>query len=248
MMDYGEEFVERARQWIGELNPYVLTTRDEFTYRCLADLGDYTFNGIDAAFFVSDLYDPATLDIEDYVVFNFDKIPEPHISAMRDQTKPGKDSRAFQYEGTFWCINEPKLLTSLSRHSRLCSLIAPLLRSEGSFPSRMGDKRIVRTDHRFNPLFVKRTYRAPNSFVSDVPWPYLDIYSQASCVFSSRVHACVAALAYGRPAMLFYRTPRARLLQRVGADEITQRPCTISDERLKKEKKALLDFLQQVPL
>ena len=72
MMDYSEELVEKARRWLGKVEPYVLTTRDEETYHNFADLAEYSFDGIDFAFFISDLYDPVPLNIDEFVVFNFE--------------------------------------------------------------------------------------------------------------------------------------------------------------------------------
>lgn len=248
MMDYSEKMVEEARRWLDKVQPYVFTTRDEETYCNFADLAEYSFNGIDAAFFVSDLYDPVPLNTNEFVVFNFDKIPEPYVEVRDRSDRINEVDYTFHYNDSVWCFKQPSLRTRLARQSRLFSFVAPLLRLKSSYPSEIAGKQIVRTDHRFNPLLLRKAYKGPNSFVSDIPWPYLDIYSQASCVFSNRVHACVAALTYGRPAMLFYKTPRARLLQRVGANDITQKPCTIPIEHLEREKRAMLDFLQQVPL
>jgi hypothetical protein len=248
MMDYSKELIEKSRRWLGEVQPYVFTTRDEETYHNFADLAEHSFNGIDAAFFISDLYDPVPLDIDEFVVFNFDKIPEPYIKVRDGSDCINEANYAFHYDDSTWCFNQPTLRTGLARRYRIFSFLAPFLRPKSSYPGKIDGKRIIRTDHRFNPLLLGKAYKGPNSFVSDIPWPYLDIYSQASCVFSNRVHACVAALTYGKPAMLFYKTPRARLLQRVGANNITQKPCTIPIERLEREKRAMLDFLQQVPL
>jgi hypothetical protein len=246
MMDYSAELVERSRRWLTQVKPYILTTRDEETYHNFADLVEYTYNGIDAAFFISDFYEPVPLNVGEYVVFNFDKVPEPYVEIV-DRERDNADY-AFKFGGKIWNVNFPSLRTKFCRRYRAFSFIEPLLGRGRPYPTELNGLSIVRTDHRFNPLLLRKAYKGPNSFVCDIPWPYLDIYSQASCVFSNRVHACVVALAYGRPAMLFYKTPRARLLQRVGVEEITKKPCSIPRERLLKEKKALIDFLRQVPL
>ena len=248
MMDYSAELVKRSRRWLAKLKLYVLITRDEETYRNFTDLAEYTFDGIDVAFFVSDLYTPMSLEIGEYVVFNFDKIPEPCIDIWDSADYAGKADYIFQFRDKIWSARFPSLRTLLSRRSKIFSFVEPLLWRRHLYPERIGGMRIVRTNHRFNPLYLRSVYKGPNSFVSDIPWPYLDIYSQASCVFSNRVHACAAALAYGKPAMLFSSTPRAGLLQRAGADGITQRPTVVPGEQLQGEKKALLDFLCQIPL
>jgi hypothetical protein len=90
-------------------------------------------------------------------------------------------------------------------------------------------------------------YRAPTSFTWDLPDPYLALYAHAALVLSDRVHACVAALAYGRPAMLFSKSPRALILERVGANRIEQRPITISQDELRGEKEKMIRFLRSIP-
>ena len=248
MMDYSAELIEKSRHWLAKIRPYVLTTRDEETYRNFADLAEFAFNGIDVAFFLSDVYEPMPLEMKEYVVFNFDKIPEPYVNVSDNQEHTGKADYEFQFKNKVWQVRFPSLRTLLSRRSRIFSFAEPLLWRGHPYPKQIDGMRIIRTDHRFNPLILRKAYRGPNSFVLDIPWPYLDIYSQATCTFSNRVHACVAALAYGKPAMLFSKTPRARLLQRVGVNEITQRPSLVSSERLQEEKRALLDFLSRIPL
>jgi hypothetical protein len=248
MMDYGAGLVERSRHWLARLKPYVFTTRDEETYHNFADLAEYAFNGIDVAFFVSDFYTPVPLEIGEYVVLNFDRIPEPCIDILDHKDRTDKADFVFQFKEKVWGIRFPPLRTLLSRRSRIFSFVEPLLWRRHLYPGQIDGMQIVRTDHRFNPLVLRKVYKRPNSLALDIPWPYLDIYSQASCVLSNRVHACVAALAYEKPAMLFSRTPRVRLLERVGADEITQKPALVSPERLQDEKAALLEFLSQIHL
>lgn len=63
----------------------------------------------------------------------------------------------------------------------------------------------------------------PLTLVSDIPHDYLALYASAEEVHSDRVHACVAALAYGRAARLYHPTSRGRLFEAAGA-------CGIRDE------------------
>ncbi len=56
--------------------PYVLVSRDEICYEIYSKYADYSFNGIDNAFFISDQVRPPKLD-EKLVVFTFDFIQEP---------------------------------------------------------------------------------------------------------------------------------------------------------------------------
>lgn len=51
-------------------------------------------------------------------------------------------------------------------------------------------------------------------------------------------------MAYGHPAMLFSKTNRVGLLERIGAGEITDRPVTLDMRWLEGEKQKQLDWLK----
>lgn len=94
-------------------------------------------------------------------------------------------------------------------------------------------------------------YRGDNVYLSDVPEDYLNIYAQAQATFSDRVHACVGALASGRPAMFIGKTPRARLFRRLlGADtdRMTREPVSLDINTLEKERAGMAVFLKKVLL
>ena len=112
--------------------------------------------------------------------------------------------------------------------------------------SEVGNFRVVRTDHRFHPHFRGKIYRQQNSFVADLPHGYLNLYANAEFTLSDRVHACAVTLAYGHSAMLFAKTDRHGLLGRVGAEGITERPVKLDMERLEREKKSQIDWLNSV--
>ena len=63
---------------------------------------------------------------------------------------------------------------------------------------------------------------------------------------SDRVHACAVTLAYGNTAMLFSKTSRDGLLQRVGAEEITHKPVKLDMLSLNYEKEAMIQWLESV--
>lgn len=64
--------------------------------------------------------------------------------------------------------------------------------------------------------------RTPRTLISDLPHDYLTLYAGATEVHSDRVHACVSALAYGRPARFYGSTPRASLFESIGAGAVTR--------------------------
>lgn len=67
----------------------------------------------------------------------------------------------------------------------------------------------------------------PDTMLSELPDSYISMYALSKATFSTRVHACVATLAFGGKAMLSYDTPRSALFDRVGAKCITDFPCSI---------------------
>jgi len=245
MMDYSPAAIEQYRAWLTEIPPFVFTTRDEETYNHLADLAEHAYNGIDLAFFVSDLFKPILLEWEKFIVLNFDKDPEPKILLGNQGESQSNLDYEFEFGDQIWRLKFPKFRTYLSRKFKPYSFIDAFL--PGNYPLQVGDYSIVRTDHRFNPLLLKKVFKAPRAFVSDLPYSYLNLYANAKLVLSNRVHACVAALAYGKSAMLISKTPRSRLLTRAGAFDIKQKPCSIPLSKIEEEKKALVDFLKQVP-
>lgn len=83
---YSEEEIEKTRKYLKKLNPYVFISRDQKTFDSFSDLAEYSYNGIDCAFWVSEAYNPLKLDMPEYVVLNFDKQPEPE-ALMIDNSK-----------------------------------------------------------------------------------------------------------------------------------------------------------------
>jgi len=244
MMNYDEKWVEQYRRWVRELDVHTLVSRDSATYDALHDCVRHAYDGIDIAFFISDVYDPVHMQQGEYVVLNFDKTAEPHIDLLQDgkEARQDYDVVAEWGDGTRIGVKQPEVRTYLSGLTRAFSFIDAFLPHQ--YPTSLGEYDIVRTDHRFNPLLQQKVYEAPNSFVADTPYSYLSIYANARAVISCRVHGCVATLAFGNPALFVYRTPRAKLLDRVGATEIKDQFCTVSLDYLDEEKKKMRKFIR----
>lgn len=88
--------------------------------------------------------------------------------------------------------------------------------------------------------------REGNTLVSDIPYDYLALYASAEEVHSDRVHACVAALAYGRRARFYHPTPRGSLFAAVGALEIADRPVELDRQVLGEKKGAQVEFVREL--
>lgn len=182
-----------------------------------------------------------------YVVYNFDKIDEPEIWQENGDGKAS--AQQFEFEGSTYKIAYPKWLTALS--AKTDRFTDALIYAMSILPakkrkSKVGSFRVIRTDHRFHPHFRGKIYRQQNSFVADLPYGYLNLYANAEFTLSDRVHACAVTLAYGHSAMLFVKTDRHGLLERVGAEGITEHPVKLDMKRLENEKKSQIDWLKTV--
>lgn len=240
MMQYDPGTIELSRSLMKECPPQIFTTRDTETYNALGDLAEHAFDGVDVATFVSDLFPKVPTDLEPYIAVNFDQIPEPLIST--DPGFGGRVDRSFDFDGKSWKVQQPKKRTELCYKHRAYIFMDSLL-GLNKGPERLDGKLIVRTDHRYNPFLMKKNYRASNIYSGDVPYSYLNIYANADLTISNRVHACVATVAYGNPAMLFTRSPRAYLLKRLGLDKIKDEPQRVDLSFLADEKAKLIAWL-----
>ncbi len=250
--DYSETEVATCRSLLEQCPPYVLISRDRETYGNLNDLAEYSYDGLDGAFFLPDVFTPIKTDLPPYMVINFDKAPEPTISVSTDQASEAEPRRnattQFEFRDARWTISFPRTRWQLANMlgKSFCYLLGPLGLA-GTSQERAGNLMVVRTDHQINPIMIGRIFRGPNAFAGDIPQSYLNLYAQAELTLSDRIHAVAVTLAYGRPAMLFSRSGRARILERVGASDVTARPVLLDLDLLEQEKSAELDFLRSVP-
>ena len=231
-----------------ECPPYAFSSRDETVYKEFGGYATHSYNGICFSFFTPDCYAPAEMKtLSPYVVYNFDKISEPEI--WKDTETNKASVRRFEFQGQSYKIAYPRLLTALS--AKTDRFTDALIYVESLLPAQkrsdqMGEYKIIRTDHRFHPHFRRKIYRQNNSFVSDLPYGYLNLYANAELTLSDRVHACAATLAFGHSAMLFAKTDRLGLLGRVGAKDICDHPVRLDMELLMEEKRKQINWLRQV--
>ena len=88
--------------------------------------------------------------------------------------------------------------------------------------------------------------RKPRTLISDLPHDYLTLYAGASEVHSDRVHACVAALAYGRRARFYGKTPRASLFDAVGSGAIGGSLTSVDAAAFADTKRRQVDVVREV--
>lgn len=239
---------DSIKDFFRECPPYILSSRDETTYEQFGQYAVHAYNGICFSFFAPDYYTPAGMNgLNPYVVYNFDKINEPELWKAGEGKK--KCSGRFEFEGDEYQFAYPRWLTALtSKTDRFTDAIiyATSILPARKHEDRLGAFRAIRTDHRFHPHFRRKIYRQNNSFVADLPYGYLNLYANAKLTLSDRVHACAVTLAYGHSAMLFARTNRHGLLERVGADGICEKPVRLDMARLEDEKHKMLEWLKAV--
>jgi hypothetical protein len=94
---------------------------------------------------------------------------------------------------------------------------------------------------------LRREYtRTDKTFVSDIPFDYLTLYASAEEVHSDRIHACVAALAYGRSAKFYYPSPRGFLFDAVGVANIRDELVVLNMQLVQERKRAQVEFVRKV--
>jgi len=246
-MKLDESSKHALKNFFEQCPPYALSSRDEATYREFGRYAKHSYNGICFSFFIPDTYSPASVVDTPYIVYNFDKIEEPAI--WKDNNENKLWNKQFEYNHIKYNIAFSKWLTTLSAKTDrftdalayAMSMLPPPKRND-----ELGSYRIIRTDHRFHPHFRRKIYRYSNSFAADLPYGYLNLYANAEFTLSDRVHACAVTLAFGHSAMLFSRTDRDGLLERVGAADVCKKLVKLDMDYLNKEKDKQLDWLKSV--
>lgn len=247
-MRYEQEYIEDYRKFLKKFPAYLFVSRDSETFEKLGDLAENAYNGFDLAFFIPDYYPVSGYkNLLPYVVMNFDKLPEPKFEILTGSTEQIDSSQTihkFDFNAQTWIVKQDSWRTRFARKSRYTMMLESLI-FKGSQAKVIGDYAIVRTDHRYTPIIGRRTFRYPNVMVNDTPYPYFNIYGNAELVLSNRLHACVIAMAYGKPAMVFSESPRLRLMERFNIPDIKKQPMRIDLTILNQEKAKLKDFLKK---
>ena len=233
---YTREEQRTARQVIDDVPPVFVSTRDAETATMLDGAPTAVRNGVDSAFFLPEAFDPPSMSSA-FVTFTFDHYPEPRLVADPAGVITIGEVRYSPQHGRAgeWAAGRSKAHAVLSQ----------ILSRRNTRPAELGGLRVVRPDHRTNPHLPLKIYKEPNAIASDEPWTYLTLYANTQLTYGDRVHACVATLAYGRPAMLHNPgTERSRLFGAVGCAGITSAPCTLSAERRAEELAAATEFVR----
>lgn len=224
--------------------PYALVSRERSTYELFGKYADHAYDGVCFSFFAPDYYTPAAMGDEKWIAMNFDKINEPEVR-IADQASPD----GFCFDGQQFAVEHTGLFTKIAEKTDRFSdaiIYATCWLPHKKRADQIGDYKVLRTDHRFHPHYRKKIYRQNNSFCADLPYGYLNLYANTALTLSDRVHACAVTMAYGHAAMLFSKTNRVGLLERVGAGDITQRPVQLDLQKLQQEKEEMVSWLAQI--
>ncbi|MCU1496124.1 MAG: hypothetical protein JWM47_77 [Acidimicrobiales bacterium] len=200
--------IDQARRFL-DANPVLaISTRDSRSATLLREMvGEkpVVHDGLDSGFWLPHAHTPLPLAGGPYLALTFDRFVEPRITADPDP------ERLIRMEPD---DRLARLANRIARQGKAKAYAAALLdRSER--PARIGDHTVIRPEHRSNPPMHWKAYGRPNGLMADEPYSYLSVYAAAELTVSDRVHACVAALAYGNRAVILNETPRGRLLDRV---------------------------------
>jgi polysaccharide pyruvyl transferase WcaK-like protein len=224
--------LEAARRFLDIAEPVLVSTRDSRSHSLLEglDAGNGLYDGIDSAFWVRQAFEPPRLSGGPYLSLAFDRYSEPSLSPR------GHNGLSVDLpNGELVRLKQSRLQDAIARRGKAAAYLGWLL-DRGSEIDSMAGYQIIRPEHRSNPPMHWKAYRSPNGLMSDEPWSYLTAYAASEVTLSDRVHACAAALAFGRSAMLFNGSPRGALLDRLVGPEIRRRPVRLEREVLEDEQ------------
>lgn len=229
-IDYNEEEIEHCRAVLKKYPPYVMTTRDKLTYDNYHDLCENSYNAICSAWFIPDAYPGYEIPGEGkYVTVCFDHTPEPDIEISGDLGDLIKSHESISIGG----VTHSKV----KKVSRL---------AQRGFASDIGGYQVIRPCHQVLNRQNWRLFFKKNSYCSQVPWGYLNLYRNTSLTVTDRLHAAVATMAYGNTARLYIKSKRTYLLDRVGAREVCNGFYRIDQEYLMEEKLKYLAWMKKV--
>jgi len=215
--EYEKSEIEDFKKLLERIKVYGFISRDRFAYQSYKDCCSNSFDGIDCAFFLPEAFHPAPLSFEEFVVFNFDYIKEPDIP-----------------------VNNKRIIRS---HHDSYRYFPDSIRANSTF---LGFDRKIPFMHISSPWSGGINFKHSDVLISDLPDDYLNLYANASAVYSDRVHTCVATLAFGNLARLYTDTRRATLFERVGITGIKDKLEKLDLETLKTDKDSQISFLKRL--
>lgn len=195
------DFKNEVGEFLKKYPPIFFSSRDELTYKTFKEfLPDISYNGICTAFLV-DKYLPVDTINDDFFVSSFYRELEPTYSCKEENLSVENIKVTKK-------ASLPMIPFRFARHLDF------LRKSQESL---LG-KKVVRVRQGFSTNFKHIKLARTNSFISFNPINYLSLYKSTNFTISDRVHACAVTLAFGKPAIFLYDTPRAGIFSRFGWD------------------------------
>lgn len=234
---YTRDELQVAADLIARYPPLFISTRDDVTADRLSDVFPSVRSGVCSAFFLGQSYEPPRLRGGPFIAMTFDHFGEP------DVIEGGRDLKLDDCEYSLKFHARHDWLAGRSKaHAYLASML-----DRRTLPKRVGRHVVLRPEHRTNPHLPFKIYAQANGLASDEPWTYLTAYSAAEVTISDRVHACVAALAYGNRAILHNpTTKRHALFSSIGVEDIGSAAARLCPGRVEAEFDSVVRFLKSI--
>lgn len=225
-IEYTDDEVTHCRSVLRKYPPFILTTRDRDTYENYGDLAEHSYDGICTAWFVNDFYSGySSGSLSPYVTSCFDITSEPSLNLRNIEIGSDNVVNSEVKHGTFQKVK------------RLF---------QTGLPSEVDGFRVIRPIHCCVKRVNRQLFFKPNSFVSQTPFGFLNLYRNTSLTVTDRLHAAVATMAFGNPARLYISSKRPKLLERVGASEVLKTVYRADNELIDLEKGKYKSWLGQV--
>ena len=224
-IEYSAEEVAFCRAILKKYPPFILTTRDEDTYNNYNDLAHHSYNGICTAWFTPDFYPGYdTSNLTQYMTSCFDHTSEPKINL----------------DG--FSVKTKQVVTQEVKHSTF-NKVKRLFQK--NLPEFIGDYLVIRPVHCCIKRLYFQLFFKKNAFVSQTPYGFLNLYRNTSLTVTDRLHAAVATMAYGNPAILYIKSNRPKLLERLGVESVMNEITRVDMERLNTEKDIFKTWLSK---
>jgi hypothetical protein len=205
---YSEKEIYMIKKYLKKLNVKLFISRDEECFNHYFHDIEFTYNGIDSAFFLSDGFKPLAFNTENYNIFCFDSMEEPNIEAR------GKILRTHHAP---WKV----LSNQLFSKKDILLFLESIKNSQRNI--------------------VRKT-----DLISDLPQDYLNLYANCNATYSDRIHACVAALTFGKYAQLYNKSSRSHLFDRLELNDIRDELVKLNSKKLLKEKENQKDYIKEI--
>lgn len=236
---YSQEEEDIVKSFLQEYPHYALCTRDRETYERYHDCFEKSYDGICFALFANEYAPKYKIDIADYIVLNYDFTPEPSFLSNSSVFDVGK------IDNSFVPINDLAIIKNKSSNNLVNKIQSHFGMYDGGSDT-LNKYKIIRTIHTCMPEASIRNSNKKNVYLSDVATDYLNIYANACCTFTDRLHAAVACLSYGTPVYLQLNSSRCNLLKRLNAEKSLEGLFTMDSDFLTKEKSNMESFLKSL--